>query len=76
MKYRAVAKGEANECSMGRSPIPMSYSGNGKGTVYARKGVSLDVELDLGEEDEKKPQWTQVRLLFVRRFRKAGEADV
>ena len=38
--------------------------------------MSLDVELDLAEEDEKEPQWQSVRLLFVRGLKEPGEADV
>ena len=40
------------------------------------KAVSLDVELDLAEEDEKEPQVQSVRLLFVWGFKQPGEADV
>lgn len=40
------------------------------------KAVALDVELDLGEKDEKKPRWQPVRLLFVRGLKEPGEAEV
>jgi hypothetical protein len=38
--------------------------------------VTLDVELDLAEKDEKKPRWQPVRLLFVRGLKEPGEVDV
>ncbi len=40
------------------------------------KAVTLDVELDLAEKDEKKPRWQPVRLLFVRGLKEPGEAEV
>ncbi|NNF96695.1 MAG: transposase [Halobacteria archaeon] len=40
------------------------------------KAVSLDVELDLAEEEENKPRWTPVRLLFVRGLHEPGKVDV
>jgi len=40
------------------------------------KAVSLDVELDLAEKGEKSPQWTPVRLLFVRGLKEPDEAEV
>ena len=40
------------------------------------KAVSLDVELDLADEEENKPRWTPVRLLFVRGLHEPGKADV
>ena len=39
------------------------------------KTVTLDVELDLAEKDEKKPRWQPVRLLFVRGLKELGEAE-
>ena len=39
------------------------------------KAVALDVELDLAEKDDKKPQWQPVRLLFVRGLKEPGEAE-
>ncbi|MCU7909198.1 MAG: hypothetical protein KZQ71_11655 [Candidatus Thiodiazotropha sp. (ex Lucinoma aequizonata)] len=40
------------------------------------KAVTLDVELDLSEKDEKKPRWQPVRLLFVRGLKEPSEAQV
>jgi len=40
------------------------------------KAVTLDVELDLAEKDEKKPRWQPVRLLFVRGLKELGEVEV
>ncbi|MCU7881331.1 MAG: hypothetical protein KZQ66_18545 [Candidatus Thiodiazotropha sp. (ex Lucinoma aequizonata)] len=40
------------------------------------KAVTLDVELDLPEKDEKKPRWQLVRLLFVRGLKEPSEAEV
>jgi IS4 transposase len=37
--------------------------------------VSLDVELDLAEDDEKTPRWQAVRLLFVRGLKEPADAD-
>ncbi|MCU7879429.1 MAG: transposase [Candidatus Thiodiazotropha sp. (ex Lucinoma aequizonata)] len=40
------------------------------------KTVTLDVELDLSEKDEKKPRWQPLRLLFVRGLKESSEAQV
>ena len=38
--------------------------------------MTLDVELDLSDNDDKKPRWQPVRLLFVRGLQEPGEAYV
>ena len=40
------------------------------------KAMSLDVELDLAEKEDKQPRWQTVRLLFVRGLKELGEAAV
>jgi hypothetical protein len=39
------------------------------------KAVSLDVELELAEDGEKRPRYQAVRLLFVRGLKETAEAD-
>lgn len=76
MKYRAVVNGNSEQ----RLNAQELYT-----TVVKRKwtkvrgmpwkAVSLDVELDLSDKDEKEPAWKSMRLLFVRGLNEPGEAD-
>lgn len=76
MKYRAVIKGRKKEFLNAQA----LYTGVVKREWKKVRGlpwkaVSLDVELDLAEDDEKTPRWQAVRLLFVRGLKEPGEAD-
>ncbi len=77
MKYRAVVKGGNKQLFTAQALYAYAVKREWKkvrGMPW--KAVSLDVELDLAEEDEKKPRWKPVRLLFVRGLKETGEADV
>ena len=76
MKYRVVIKGRKKEFLNAQE----LYAGVVKQEWKKVRGlpwkaVSLDVELDLAEDDEKTPRWQAVRLLFVRGLTEPGEAD-
>lgn len=76
MKYRAVIKGRKKELLNAQELYTCVVKREWKkvrGLPW--KAVSLDVELDLAEDDEKTPQWQAVRLLFVRGLKESGEAD-
>jgi len=76
MRYRAVIKGRKHEFLNAQE----LYAGVVKREWKKVRGlpwkaVSLDVELDLAEDDDKTPRWQAVRLLFVRGLTEPGEAD-
>jgi hypothetical protein len=77
MKYRAVVHGrekqQLNAQELYAHAVKRQWR---KVRGLPWKAVSLDVELDLAEEDEKEPRWQSVRLLFVRGLKEPGEADV
>lgn len=77
MKYRAVVKGRSKQMLNAQEFYSYAVKSEWKkvrGMPW--KAVSLDVELDLAEEDEKKPQWTQVRLLFVRGLKEPNDTEM
>jgi hypothetical protein len=76
MKYRAVISGRKKQlldanalyaCAVRREWRKV------RGMPW--KAVTLDVELDLAEKNEKKPHWQSVRLLFVRGLKERDEAQ-
>jgi len=76
MKYRAVIKGRKNEFLNAQELYACVVKREWKkvrGLPW--KAVSLDVELDLAEDDENKPRWKAVRFLFVWGLKEPGEAD-
>ena len=77
MKYRAVVKGRAKQLLNAQELYTYAVKREWKkvrGLPW--RAVTLDVELDLAEKDEKKPRWQPVRLLFVRGLKEPGEVDV
>ncbi len=76
MKYRAIIKGRKKELlnaqELYRCVVKRQWK---KVRGLPWKAISLDVELDLAEDDEKTPRWQTVRLLFVRGLKEPGEAD-
>ncbi len=76
MKYRAVVKGRKqllDAKALYTHAVKREWK---KVRGLPWKAVALDVELDLAEEDENKPRWQPVRLLFVRGLSELSEADV
>ena len=76
MKYRAVIKGRKKELLNAQELYTCVVKREWKkvrGLPW--KAVSLDVELDLAEDDEKTPRWQAVRLLFVRGLKEPADAD-
>jgi hypothetical protein len=76
MKYRAVIKGRKKELLNAQELYTCIVKREWKkvrGLPW--KAVSLDVELDLAEDDAKTPRWQAVRLVFVRGLKESGEAD-
>ena len=70
MKYRAVIKGRKKEFLNAQELYACVVKREWKkGRGLPWKAVSLDVELDLAEDDEKTPRWQAIRLLFVRALR-------
>ena len=77
MKYRAVVNGGTTQLLNAQELYAHAVKRQWrKVRGLPWKAVSLDVELDLAEEDENEPQWQSVRLLFVRGLKEPGEADV
>jgi hypothetical protein len=77
MKYRAAVKGQKKQLLNAQELYTYAVKREWKkvrGLPW--KAVTLDVELDLAEKDEKKPRWQPVRLLFVRGLKELGEAEV
>jgi len=76
MKYRAVIKGRKKELLNAQELYTCVVKREWKkvrGLPW--KAVSLDVELDLAEDDEKMPRWQAVRLLFVRGLKEPSDTD-
>jgi len=77
MKYRAVIKGRKktllNAQELYACVVKREWK---KVRGLPWKAISLDVELDLAEGDEKTPRWQAVRLLFVRGLTEPGDTDV
>jgi len=76
MKYRAAIKGRKKELLNAQELYACAVKREWKkvrGLPW--KAVSLDVELDLAEDDDKTPRWQAIRLLFVRGLKEPGEAD-
>lgn len=77
MKYRALVSGRKKQLLNAQELYTYAVKGEWKkvrGLPW--KAVTLDVELDLAEKDDKKPQWQPVRLLFVRGLKEPDEAQV
>jgi len=77
MKYRAVVKGRKKQLLDAQELYSTAVKRQWKkvrGMPW--KAVMLDVELDLAEKGDKKPQWRSMRLLFVRGVNEPGVADV
>ena len=76
MKYRAVIKGRKKELLNAQELYSCVVKREWKkvrGLPW--KAVSLDVELDLAEDNEKTPRWQAVRLLFVRGLKEPADTD-
>lgn len=77
MKYRAVVNGRTKQLLNAQELYTYAVKRQWrKVRGMPWKAVTLDVELDLAEKDEKKPRWKAVRLLFVRGLKEPGEAQV
>ncbi|MBL3619315.1 MAG: transposase [gamma proteobacterium endosymbiont of Lamellibrachia anaximandri] len=77
MKYRAVVSGRKKQLLNAQELYSYAVRQEWKkvrGMPW--KAVTLDVELDLAEKDEKKPRWKRVRLLFVRGLQEPGGEEV
>ena len=77
MKYRAVAGGRKPQLLNAQELYAHAVKREWKkvrGMPW--KAVTVDVELDLAEKEEKTPRWQAVRLLFMRGIKEPGEADV
>ena len=77
LKYRVVVKGRTKQLLNAQELYAHAVKKEWKkvrGMPW--KAVTLDVELDLAEKDEKKPRWKAVQLLFVRGLNDSGEMDV
>jgi hypothetical protein len=74
MKYRAVIKGRKKELLDAKELYALAVKREWKkvrGLPW--KAVSLEVELDLSGDKQKKPEWKTVKLLFVRGLSEPGE---
>ncbi|MCU7894831.1 MAG: transposase [Candidatus Thiodiazotropha sp. (ex Lucinoma aequizonata)] len=77
MKYRAVVSGRKKQLLNAQELYTYAVKREWrKVRGMPWKAVTLDVELDLSEKDEKKPRWQPVRLLFVRGLKEPSEAQV
>ncbi len=77
MKYRAaVAGGEKQLLNAQELYTHVVKGAWRKVRGLPWKAMTLDVELDLAEKEDKKPRWQTVRLLFVRGLKEPGEAAV
>ncbi len=77
MKYRAVIKGHKKALLDAKALYAHAVKGEWKkvrGMPW--KAVELEVELDLSDNKTASPEWTAVKLLFVRGVGAAGEPDV
>ena len=76
MKYRAAIKGRKKELLNAQELYACAVKREWKKVrCLPWKAVSLDVELDLAEDDEKTPRWQAVRLLFVRGLKEPGDTE-
>jgi hypothetical protein len=77
MKYRAVVGGRKprllNAQELYAHAVKREWK---KVRGMPWKAVTVDVELDLAEKEEKIPRWQAVRLLFARGIKEPGDADV
>jgi hypothetical protein len=76
MKYRAAIKGRKQEFLNAQELYACVVKREWKkvrGLPW--KAVSLAVELDLAEDDDKAPRWQAVRLLFVRGLKEPADTD-
>ena len=77
MKYRAVVNGQTKQLLNAQELYTHAVKREWrKVRGMPWRAVSLDVELDLAEKDEKKPRWKRVRLLFVRGLQEPGGTEV
>jgi len=77
MKYRAVVHGRTKQLLNAQELYTYAVKREWrKVRGMPWKAVSLDVELDLAEKDDKQPRWQPVRLLFVRGLKEPGEAEM
>ena len=77
MKYRVSAKGQKKELLDAKELYSYAVKGEWKkvrGLPW--RAVTLEVELDLSDAKQKTPEWTPVKLLFVRGLNEPGEPDV
>jgi hypothetical protein len=77
MKYRSVIKGRKKELLDAKELYAQAIKGEWKkvrGLPW--KSVALEVELDLSEGKQKSPEWTKMKLLFVRGLNEPGEPEV
>ena len=77
MKYRAVTKGQKTALLDAKELYAHAVKGEWKkvrGLPW--KAVELEVELDLSDDKQKSPQWTTVKLLFVRGVSEPDEPEV
>ena len=75
MKYRRVVEGQAIQLNAQALYTLMVRRKWAKVRGMPWKAVSLDVELDLAEKDEKEPRWKPMRLLFVRGLKETDKVD-
>lgn len=77
MKYRTVVNGQTKQLLNAQELYTYAVKREWrKVRGMPWRAVSLDVELNLAEKDEKKPRWKRVRLLFVRGLKEPGGAEV
>jgi SRSO17 transposase len=77
MKYRVATQGRKKELLDAKELYGKVVKQNWKkvrGMPW--KAVSLTVELDLSEDNQKQPEWKTVQLLFVRGVKEPGEPEV
>ena len=77
MKYRAVVNGRTKQLLNAQELYSYAVKRQWqKVRGMPWKAVTLDVELDLAEKEEKQPRWQLVRLLFVWGLKEPAEASV
>jgi DDE superfamily endonuclease len=76
MKYRATIKGKKQLLTAKELYSHTVKQEWQKVRGMPWKAVSLLVELDLAEKEEKQPQWKWVQLLFVRGLKEPDESDI
>jgi hypothetical protein len=75
MKYRLVVEGQAIQLNAQALYTLVVKKKWAKVRGMPWKAVSLDVELDLAEKDEKEPRWKPMRRLFVRGLKETDDVD-